>query len=235
MIFAVSDLHGFPLVRFQNGLKSIGFGDGDFLYVLGDVTDRHGDGGVAMLRWMIEQPNVELLMGNHEQMLLLCANMLGQSALECVRNIERSQLRALLHWTDNGGGVTLDGFAELAGSDPDRIPEIIAYIRKAPLFDTAKVRGRNFLLTHAGLGGFYPEKKMNEYTPDELIWNRPSLEDRYYEDIMTIFGHTPTIMYGHEYAGKVIRTETWYNIDVNMPGCEHAAVLRLDDMKEFYI
>ena len=235
MIFAVSDLHGFPLVRFQNGLKSIGFGDSDFLYILGDVVDRHGDGGAAMLRWMMTQPNMELLMGNHEQMMLRCAHLLGHSTLESIRNIESKQLRALLHWTDNGGGVTLDGFAEIARTDPESIPDIIAYVRKAVLFDTAKVRGRNYLLTHAGLGGFYPEKKMDEYTADELLWNRPSLDDQYYEDIMTIFGHTPTIMYGHEHAGKVIRTSTWCNIDVNVPGREHTAILRLDDMKEYYI
>ena len=76
MIFAVSDLHGFPLVRFQNGLKAIGFGESDFLYVLGDVIDRHGDGGAAMLRWMTTQPNIELLKGNHEEMMLSCAFML---------------------------------------------------------------------------------------------------------------------------------------------------------------
>ena len=42
-------------------------------------------------------------------------------------------------------------------------------------------------------------------------------------------------MYGQEYAGKIIRTRTWCNIDVNTAAHDHIAVLRLDDMKEFYI
>ena len=46
--------------------------DDDFLYILGDVIDRNGDGGVAMLRWIIARPNVQLLMGNHEAMMLDC-------------------------------------------------------------------------------------------------------------------------------------------------------------------
>ena len=236
LIFAVSDLHGFPLVRFQNGLKSIGFGENDYLYVLGDVIDRHGDGGAAMLRWMITQPNIELLTGNHEQMMLSCAFMLENPQEGGTESLNGKQLRALMHWTDNGGGFTLDGFAELRKSDPGCIPEILDYVRRAPYYDTATVRGRSFLLTHAGLGNFYPEKAIQEYTAEELIWNRPSLDDEYFDDIMTVFGHTPTVLYGKPYKGKIIRTRTWCNIDVNVfPYEDHAAVLRLDDMREFYL
>ena len=233
MIFAVSDLHGYPLVRFQNGLKSIGFGDCDFLYVLGDVIDRHGDGGVAMLRWMSAQPNIELLAGNHEMMMLACAPLLEDPAPDARGG---NPVRALMHWTDNGGGVTLNGFTELRKTDPDAVRGILDYVRRAPYYDTARVRGQDFLLTHAGLGNFYPEKKMSEYTREELTWNRPSLDDEYHDDVMTVFGHTPTVLYGREHEGKIIRTRTWCDIDVNVfPYADHAAVLRLDDMREFYL
>ena len=236
MIFAVSDLHGYPLVRFQNGLKSIGFGDSDFLYVLGDVIDRHGDGGAAMLRWMCTQPNIELLKGNHEMMMLSCASLLENPETGGAEGLRGKPLRELMHWTDNGGGVTLNGLAALRESDPDSIPLVLDYVRRAPHYDTACVRGQDFLLTHAGLGGFYPEKTIGEYTAEELIWNRPSLDDEYYEDIMTVFGHTPTVLYGKQYEGRIIRTRTWCNIDVNVfPYADHAAVLRLDDMREFYL
>lgn len=234
MIFAVSDLHGYPLVRFQNGLKSIGFSGNDFLYVLGDVIDRHGDGGAAMLRWMMTQPNIELLAGNHEQMLLSCAFMLEKPPEEGTESPE--DLRNLAHWTDNGGGVTLNGFAELRKTDPESVPEILEYLRKTPLYDTADVRGQKYLLTHAGLGNFRPDKRIAEYTAEELLWNRPSLEDEYHDDILTVFGHTPTVLYGRQYEGKIIRTRTWCNIDVNVyPYRDHAAVLRLDDLREFYL
>ena len=236
MIFAVSDLHGFPLVRFQNGLKAIGFGESDFLYVLGDVIDRHGDGGAAMLRWMTTQPNIELLKGNHEEMMLSCAFMLENPPEGGAKSLKGKQLRDLMHWTDNGGGLTLDGFAALRAGDPDCIQQILDYVRKAPHYDTADLHGQKFLLTHAGLGNFFPEKTIHEYTAEELVWNRPSLEDEYYDDIMTIFGHTPTVLYGKRFEGKVIRTRTWCNIDVNVfPYRDHAAVLRLDDLRVFYL
>ena len=50
MIYATSDIHGYPLDSFLDLLKKVDFGPSDHLYVIGDVIDRNGDGGVAMLR-----------------------------------------------------------------------------------------------------------------------------------------------------------------------------------------
>ena len=62
MIYATSDIHGYPSDLFRDLLTKAGFGPSDHLYVIGDVIDRNGDGGVAMLRWMMRQPNVTLLL-----------------------------------------------------------------------------------------------------------------------------------------------------------------------------
>ena len=73
MNYAISDIHGYPLDKFLQLLNKAGFGNDDYLFILGDVIDRNGDGGVEMLQWIMLQPNVELLLGNHEDMLLKCA------------------------------------------------------------------------------------------------------------------------------------------------------------------
>ena len=62
MIYATSDAHGYPLDSFLRMLEQAGFGDADTLYVLGDVIDRNGDGGVAMLRWIMSRPNVRFIL-----------------------------------------------------------------------------------------------------------------------------------------------------------------------------
>lgn len=72
MTYVISDLHGYPLEKFKKLLEKAKFSDDDFLYILGDVIDRNGDGGVEMLCWLFEQPNVQLILGNHEAMLLSC-------------------------------------------------------------------------------------------------------------------------------------------------------------------
>lgn len=69
MIYVISDLHGYPLEKLKKLLNKADFSDNDFLYILGDVIDRNGDGGVEMLCWLMEQSNIQLLLGNHEAML----------------------------------------------------------------------------------------------------------------------------------------------------------------------
>lgn len=72
MIYVISDLHGYPLEKLKELLETADFSENDFLYILGDVVDRNGDGGVEILVWLLSQPNVQLIVGNHEAMLLAC-------------------------------------------------------------------------------------------------------------------------------------------------------------------
>ena len=52
MIYATSDLHGYPLDKFLALLKKANFSDKDYLFILGDVIDR-GEHGVEILRWLL--------------------------------------------------------------------------------------------------------------------------------------------------------------------------------------
>ena len=45
-IYVTSDLHGLPLEKLAELLRSVHFSDRDWLYLLGDVIDRENDGGV---------------------------------------------------------------------------------------------------------------------------------------------------------------------------------------------
>ena len=67
-IYVVSDIHG-ESELFYDILKQIRFTDEDHLYILGDVIDR-GPDGIALLRRIMNTPNMTLLLGNHEYMML---------------------------------------------------------------------------------------------------------------------------------------------------------------------
>ena len=71
MIYVMSDLHGYPMEKFLEIMKNINFSSEDFLYVLGDVIDRGRD-GVKLLKWLMQNSNTQLLLGNHEDMMLKC-------------------------------------------------------------------------------------------------------------------------------------------------------------------
>lgn len=66
--YLMSDIHG-EADRFHAMLKKIGFSKEDILIILGDVIDR-GPDGIDLLLEIMDMPNVIMLLGNHEYMML---------------------------------------------------------------------------------------------------------------------------------------------------------------------
>ncbi len=233
MIYATSDLHGYPLEAFLRMLERVRFGDGDSLYVLGDVIDRNGDGGIAMLRWMMSRPNVEFILGNHEAMMLSCSFLFDEITEENADAMSYQQMRMVLQWMRNGSEPTANSLRELRLNEPEAFFDLMDYVRDAPLYAAVSAGGRDFLLVHSGFENFSPERKLSSYEPDELLWHRPFPEERFYPDVMTILGHTPT---GYRFGerGRMFRTETWIDIDTGAAGGGSPMLLRLDDLQPFY-
>ena len=99
--------------------------------------------------------------------------------------------------------------------------------------------GRKFVMTHAGIEDFDPARPLSDYPIDALINARPMQTDRFYEDKMLIFGHTPTLTYPQMHGkAEVLFTDTYINIDCGAVFHEAGgklACLRLDDMEVFYV
>lgn len=230
MIYVTSDLHGYSLEKFKDFLDKIGFCQEDFLYILGDVIDR-GPDGVRILKWLMLQPNVELLLGNHEAMMLACDFLFDEITEDSISRLTGTKLKTYSIWVSNSGQATLNA---LSGVRDKEIQYILEYLRERPLYETLTVNGRDFILVHSGLGNFRKDKKLSEYTPDELLWTRPAPDTQYFDDITVILGHTPTVHYGDEHLGKIVKTDSFINVDVGVGIGQDPCLLRLDDMKEFY-
>lgn len=233
-IYVTSDLHGYPFDRFISFLNSTGFGFDDTLYILGDVVDR-GDDGLKYLSWLLVQSNVRLILGNHEDMLLNCSFALKSIICNSLNHLTYEQREKVMHWYMNGCAPTVNAIAKLMDTNPDRLYDILDYLASAPLYVPVAVNERNFLLVHGGLGDFRADKPLSEYTAFDFLWSRPTLSHRYFEDITTIVGHTPTQVFGPEYANRMLVTDTWIDIDTGAAYGGHPMLLRLDDMKEFYM
>lgn len=230
MIYVTSDLHGYSLEKFQDFLNKVGFGKEDILYVLGDVIDR-GPDGIKLLRWMMCQRNVELILGNHEAMLLSCDFLFDEVTEDSISKLTGSKLESYSIWMSNGGYVTLDALSAVRNSE---IRYILEYLRESPLYEVLTVGDRDFILVHSGLGGFSKDKKLSEYTADELLWERPAAATEYFDDITVIFGHSPTVRYGEEYIGRIAKFNNLIDVDVGVGLGQEPMLLRLDDMKEIY-
>ena len=230
MIYVISDLHGYPIEKLKRLLQQAKFAEDDFLYVLGDVVDRNGDGGIGVLLWLIEQRNVQLILGNHEAMLLSCDFIFDKINEDSLAAMDSKRHELLKNYVLNGGDVTLKALQRLPCET--RL-KILAYLRGCPLYKTVSAGGRNFLLVHSGMDNFRKDKQISDYSAEELLWAWPELIDEYYDDIHTVFGHTPTGSYGRQYNGKIIKTRTWTDVDCGAGFGNEPVLLRLDDYTEF--
>jgi serine/threonine protein phosphatase 1 len=230
MVYVTSDLHGYPLQKFLALLENAQFGKDDFLFVLGDVIDR-GPEGAELLRWLTLQSNVQLILGNHESMLLACSFLFDEVREDTLSSLNARNLSALQNWKRNGAYPTIEGLSKLHHSVREGI---LDYLYDAPLYEWVEAGGKRFLLVHAGLGGFRPDRPIEDYDEHELVWERPSMNTRYSSDFITVFGHTPTLYLNGDSRGRAIKTDTWINIDVGAAAGLPPMLLRLDDLKEFY-
>lgn len=101
MIYVLSDIHG-QKRRFDSIMKQIDLQPEDTLYILGDVIDRNPH-GIQILRQIMKMPNVKMLLGNHEHMML-DALYFHQDEYEF--GWQYRQEKRLSLWYRNGGDVT---------------------------------------------------------------------------------------------------------------------------------
>lgn len=214
--YVMSDIHG-ESQRYSQMLEKIGFGDGDQLYIIGDVIDR-GPGGVDLLLDIMARNNVHLLLGNHEYM---CRRCYQPDATVVDRSL----------WAMNSSSNTVEALGALSG---EKLEEVIQFLSGLPAHQELTVGGRTFYLVHG-----FPGK--DDY---ERVWKRPDMND---PDPLpgkrVIIGHTPV---NHLYSERnddsiahlsIFHAPGFICVDC---GCGHSfrnralACLRLEDMAEFY-
>ncbi len=237
MIYVLSDIHG-NLQRFDSVMEQIDLQPDDTLYVLGDVTDRHPH-GIVILRRLMAMPNVKMLLGNHEYMMLnvfFCPDTLrGRKQVRWVKE-------CLQLWYRNGGEVT---YQHLLRQEEAVRDEIFDYLHALPLHYELTVNGKDYELVHgAPMEQF--EAHQAEYPTRRYyaVWKRWMPDEPSVPGKTVIFGHTPTnhfqkadpmrIWYGD---GRIcIDCGAGYPADAHRWGLENGrlACLRLDDMQEFY-
>lgn len=130
-IYVMSDIHGHARAL-DEVLSLASPGDDDRVYVLGDMVDR-GPEPVDVIRRVRALPNVQVLMGNHERMLL---DVL----------LDTGEMDSFT-WALNGGFATATGLDVL---DRDEYTELIDWMSGLPLYDVVDTADRRYILAHAG-------------------------------------------------------------------------------------
>lgn len=228
MIYVISDLHG-CFALYQRLLETVHFSDADTLYLLGDAADR-GPDGIAVLLDVMQRPNVVMLRGNHEDMFLrvIRDHETGSKFLS-----RFSAWRTFNNWTErNGGLVTWEAYLALPEAQQIAIRD---YLLGLPLFRELTVNGRHFLLVHAGVGDYAPDKRPEDCDPMDLIWTRMDYTETYYEDKYLVTGHTPTVLIDRALQGKIFRGNNHIVVDCGAVFFGTLGCICLDTMEEIYV
>ncbi len=231
-IYVISDIHG-EYDKFVELLKKIKFKDADTLYVLGDVVDR-GPHPIKTLLMLMNMPNVICLVGNHELMALECLEFLIKEITDkSINEMDENMVNNLLTWQYNGSDTTLEEFYKL---DADLKHDVIDFIKDFSIYEELTVTGQKYLLVHAGLGNYSPEKDIEDYSLNDLVWERPDYDTQYFEDTYVVTGHTPTqTIEGNPKPGYIYKKNNHIAIDCGAPfPSGRLAAICLDTGEEFY-
>ena len=235
MVYVTSDIHG-RMECLNKLLEYVNFyGDEEnWLYILGDVIDRNNNGGVDILKWLLIQPNVQLILGNHEQMLLSNRWVFQEINEESIDDIDNKKIGLLSFWESNGGGCTMKALSQ---ESPETRQDILEYLDDCPLIDGVCVNDKNYLLVHSGLGNYSPNKRIRDYSMDELLWERPHFNTEYNpSEYIVILGHTPTVFYSEQYRNRMIKNDSWWDIDTGAAlDNGRPMLLCLNTSREYYI
>lgn len=191
-IFLISDIHG-DKQAFLSLLHQVKFDESDQLFILGDVIDR-GEYGIELLQYIKEQPNMTLILGNHEEMML-------QSCLEF------DELSFDI-WIQNGGAPTYRAFNALSKV---KQKELLEWLDQQLLVTKLYFDSQVYLLAHAGIlpSAGTIEEQIATQTRDDLLWIRDEFLSTPASELpcIIVHGHTPTPTL-HEYGLEGATSQT---------------------------
>ena len=231
MIYVMSDLHG-CYEEYLKALETIEFSSEDTLYVLGDVVDR-GKEPIRLLQDMMTRENVFPIIGNHDYMAMrvlrkLCVEITEENV---ENHLNMEDMEAYYHWMQDGGHVTLEQFKALSYEDK---LDILDYMDEFALYEELEVNGREYLLVHAGLEPFDPNKDLDDYGL-QMIFKRCNYDRQYFDDKYVVTGHTPTVMIDKDYKGQIIEKNNHIAIDCGCVFGFGLGVYCLDTQEKFYV
>ncbi len=242
--YVMSDIHGLQ-GRFTAMLDRIHLQEEDTLFILGDVIDRGSD-GIALLKQILHHPQMILLMGNHEFMMLEYYEALAK--LRYGRDLFHS-MECIYRWDRNHNDATKRDFAKLPRGEQRAL---LDHLRELPLaYCDVQVKGRHFYLVHANWDSTFQKEVIYlkdfakvKRDPSSLLWDRIGEQDPLPPQRTLIFGHTITFFYHSQQPYQIWSNDCALSeakmIAIDC-GCaannEHSrlACLRLDDMEVFYV
>jgi len=229
MIYAVANLHG-SFDKFKRLLKEIKFNDSDVMYVLGDIVD-YGEEPIELLCDLSMRYNVVPIVGEHDYRAL---RLLGEldKMLQSGAMPSPEIMAEMTEWIQDGGQKTMEGFKSL---DDDMKEGVLEYLEDMSLYEEVEVKGKKYLLVHAGIADFNADTDLEDYMPEDFISEFADLDRELVDGVKLVVGHVPTYQIDGAQRGKIYRADGGYAIDCGAAFGEPLGCICLDNGKEYYI
>ena len=144
---------------------------------------------------------------------------------------DKKFITKMTEWVADGGQNTLDSFRTL---DDEMKEGIIDYLTDMTIYEEAEVKGKKYLLVHAGIAGFKKGIDLEDLKPKAFFSEPLDLTRKYFDDVTIIVGHVPTTEENGG-DGRIFYGNGSIAIDCGEGRGGTIGCLRLDDMKEFYV
>ena len=223
MTYVLSNLHG-CYQKYKAMLAKIDFKDSDILYVLGDIVD-YGEEPMELIADLSMRYNVYPVVGEHDytavRMLEGFDRMLKDGGTP-----DPDYIAEMTEWANCGGKVTLDGYRAL---DDEMREGVIDYLSDLALYEEVTVKGKTYLLVHAGIADFDPDADLDDYLPEDFVSTPAEIDGHYFDNKTLVVGHVATA------SGKIERGENVIAIDCGCCFGGQLACLCLETGEEFYV
>ena len=223
MTYVISNIHG-QYEKFKSLLAQISFKESDTLYILGDLLD-YGEESMELIADLSIRLNVFCIAGEHDY---LAARMLHgfDKMLKSGATPDAGYISEMTQWVKEGGQSTLDGFRTL---DADAREGVLDYLAEMTLFEEVEVKGKNYLLVHAGIADYDPDTDLEDYQPEDFFSEALDASYELIEGTTVIVGHVPTR------SGKIERGEGSIFLNCGVAEGGKLACLCLESGEEFYV
>ncbi len=222
MTYVLSDIHG-NYEKFQSILSQISFRDSDVMYILGDILD-YGDASMELIDDLSVRTNVYPIAGEHD---FLAARMLQgfSKMLESGSAPDPDFISEMTAWVQDGGQPTMDAFRQM---DPDSREGVLEYLEEMMLFDEIEVKGKKYVLVHAGIADYEAGSDLADYLPEDFFSEPLDAAYELIDGVTVIVGHVPTR------TGKIERGEGSIFLDCGAGEGGKLGCLCLESGEEFY-
>ena len=226
MNYVTSDIHG-CYDQYLRLIQRLDLKEDDRLYILGDLVDR-GDGGIEIIKDVMNRKNVVCLRGNHDHYALV---FLKRFALQD-HGAEDDRLKeAFGLWLEDGGAETFSAFSKL---DDNEKRSVLSFLSSLPFNEMIRVNGQQFLLSHTVC-----EKAklldIEKCDRRDFLIGEPEYDKYYFEDMTIVTGHTPTGLIDPDYTGRIWKGNRHIAVDCGAVFGNPLGCICLDTMEEIYI